>query len=389
MKQHYYFRMIVPFFTIILLFIVACDKDPVDSETPEGDLLEMLEQAVADENIPGAILGIKTPSDTWLLAAGIADIASAKLMNADMQVLLASVSKPLTSVLTMKLIEEKILSLDDTVEKWLPGLIPQGDQMTIKMLLNHSAGVFDITDTVSFWEELYANPSREWTIEEILSRSVPNTPVFSPGTAYGYSNTGYYLLGMTMEAATGETVADLFQQKIAEPAQLMRTSLSRQGTLEEPCANGYTWLFTTEAITDIANWNFSWDWTAGAGVSTAEDMLHFGDKLFNGEILQTETVELMTSLESFAPESTTGLGIFVLPADASGNIFETKLLGHGGANPGVATQWYHFQDYGTTIFVAVNRNDIPEGPEGLIPVNGSASSFDIFYQAWQIINEHI
>jgi len=82
MKQHYYFRMIVPFFIIILLFIVACDKDPVDSETPEGDLLEMLEQAVADENIPGAILGVKTPSDTWLLAAGTADIASAKLIQA-------------------------------------------------------------------------------------------------------------------------------------------------------------------------------------------------------------------------------------------------------------------------------------------------------------------
>jgi D-alanyl-D-alanine carboxypeptidase len=389
MKQHYYFRMIVPFFTIILLFLAACDKDPIDIETPEGDLLEILEQAVAEENIPGVILGVKTPSDTWLLATGTADMDSAKLMNADMQVLLASVSKPLTSVLTMKLIEEEILSLDDTVEKWLPGLIPQGDQMTIKMLLNHSAGISDITEDVSFWQQLLDNPFKEWSNQEILSRSIPNTPVFSPGTAYSYSNTGYYLLGMVMEAATGETVTELFQQKIAEPAQLTRTKLSRQGALEEPCVNGYSWLFTTEEVVDIANWNFSWDWTAGAGVSTAEDMLQFSDQLFNGEILQTETVELMTSLESFAPESTTGLGIFVLPADASGNIFETELLGHSGTNPGIATEWYYFPDYGTTIFMAINRNDTPEGPEETIPVNGSAISFYIFYQTWQIINEHI
>lgn len=389
MKQHYYFRMIVPFFTIILLFIAACDKDPIDNETPEGDLQDMLEQAVADENIAGAILGVKTPSDKWLIAAGIADTASSILMNAKMQVWLASVSKSLTAVLTMKLVEEEILTLNDTVENWLPGLIPQGDQMTIKMLLNHSAGIYNVTESVSFWEELYANPSGEWTNHEILQRSVPNTPVFPPGTAFSYSNTGYYLLGMIMEAATGEIVADLFQQKIAEPAQLTRTSLSRQGTLEEPRANGYTWLFTTEEVVDIANWNFSWDWTAGAGVSTAEDMLQFSDKLFNGEILQKETVDLMTSVESFAPESVMGFGIGVLPADAPGNILETKLLGHSGSNPGIATEWYHFPDYGTTIFVAVNRNDIPEGPEGNTPVNGSAISFSILNQVWEIVKEHI
>jgi len=387
--KHYYSRIKFCFFITILLFIAACDNYPIENETPKGDLQEMLEQAVADENIHGAILGVKTPSGEWLLAAGIADTASSILMNADMQVWLASVSKPLTAVLTMKLIEEEILSLNDTVEKWLPGLIPQGDQMTIKMLLNHSAGVSNITESVSFWEELYANPSRDWTNGEILSRSVPNTPVFPPGTAFGYSNTGYYLLGMIMEAATGESVADLFQQKIAEPAQLTRTSLSRQGTLEEPGANGYTWLFTTEEVTDIANWNFSWDWTAGAGVSTAEDMLQFSDKLFNGEILQNETVNIMTSIESFAPGSATGLGIGVLPADAPGNIFETKLLGHGGANPGVATEWYYFPEHGTTIFVAVNRNDIPEGPGGTIPVNGSAVSFGILNQVWEIVKEHI
>jgi D-alanyl-D-alanine carboxypeptidase len=389
MKQHYYFRMIVPFFTIILLFIAACDKNPITCETPEGDLLEMLEQAMADENIPGAILGVKTPSGEWLLAAGIADISSSLLMNKDMQIWLASVSKPLTAVLTMKLIEEEVLSLDDQVEEWLPGLIPQGDQMTIKMLLNHSAGIFNITESVSFWEKLYTNPSREWTNGEILSRSIPNTPIFTPGTAFSYSNTGYYLLGMIMEAATGETVAELFQEKIAEPTQLTRTRLSKQGTLEEPNVNGYTWLFTTEDVADIANWNFSWDWTAGAGVSTAEEMLQFADQLFNGTILQNETVNIMTSIESFAPESAMGLGIGVVSADAPGNIFETELLGHSGTNPGVATEWYHFPDYGTTIFVAVNRNDIPKGPEGNIPVNGSAISFSILNQAWEIVKEHI
>ncbi|MDR4989297.1 MAG: serine hydrolase domain-containing protein [Bacteroidales bacterium] len=376
-------------FLALLLLLTACDKDSIESDTTGDKLQTILEQAVADENIPGAILGVKTPSGEWLLAAGMADMASSGAMHKDMQIWLASVSKPLTSALTLKLVEDEILSLDDAVETWLPELIPQGDQMTVKMLLNHSAGIPNFTECVSFWEELFANPYREWTNEEILSRVVQNTPVFPPGTAYGYSNTGYYLLGMIMEAATGETVADLFRQKIAEPAALLRTKLSRQGALEEPRANGYTWLFTTEEVVDIAGWNFSWDWTSGAGVSTAENMLQFADQLFNGEILQHETVTIMTSLDSSAPGSAMGLGIGILPADAAGNIFETKLLGHGGANPGVATEWYHFPDYGTTIFIAVNRNDIPEGPEGIIPVFGPATSFEILIQTWEIIKEHL
>jgi len=384
-----YLWMITQICISLLLLFTACDKESIENDIPGEALQAILNEAVADENIPGAILGVKTPSGEWLRAAGKADISSSSPMSEDMQIWLASVSKPLTSALTMKLVEENILSLDDTVENWLPGQIPQGEEMTIKMLLNHSAGISNITACVSFWEELYANPYREWTNEEILERMLPDTPLFTPGTAYGYSNTGYYLLGMIMEAATGETVAELFQQKIAEPAQLSRTKLSRQGTLEEPHANGYTWLFSTEVVVDIANWNFSWDWTAGAGVSTAENMLQFANRLFNETILLKETVEMMTSTEAFAPGSFMGFGIGVLPADAAGNVFETKLLGHGGANPGVATEWYHFPDYDTTIFVAVNRNDIPEGPEGSIPVHGSATSFMILNQAWEILKEHM
>ena len=387
--KHCYLRMIAQVFISLLLLLTACDKDSMENDVHGDALQDILDEAVADENIPGVILGAKTPSGEWMLAAGKADISSSNPMSDDMQIWLASVSKPLTAVLTMKLVEENILSLDDTVENWLPGLIPRGDEMTINMLLNHSAGISNITECVSFWEELYANPSREWTNEEILERILPDTPLFTPGTAYAYSNTGYYLLGMIMEAATGDIVADLFQQKIAEPAQLNRTNLSRQGTLEEPRANGYTWLFTTEEVVDVANWNFSWDWTAGAGVSTAEDMLLFAARLFNGTILQNETVDMMTSTEAFAPGSFMGFGIGVLPADAPGNIFETKLLGHGGANPGVATEWYHFPGYDTTIFVAVNRNDIPEGPEGSIPVHGPSVSFHILNQAWEILKEHM
>ncbi|MBS3768398.1 MAG: beta-lactamase family protein, partial [Candidatus Cloacimonetes bacterium] len=288
-----------------------------------------------------------------------------------------------------KLVEEGVLSLDDTVEDYLPGKIPQGDEMTLKMLLNHSAGIADATTNISFWEEVYSNPTRDWTHQEILSISTPNTPVFTPGTAYDYSNTGYYLLGMIIEANTGSTVDSLFQEKITQPANLNLTSLSRQGELEEPCTNGYAWLFTTEEVVETKNWNFSWDWTAGAGVSTARDMLDFADELFNGNILESATVELMISPESFAPNASYGLGLGILPAEAPGNIFGTKLIGWSGANPGTATQWYYFPAYETTFFIAINRNDIAEGPGSSPPLNGTAISTDILIQAWEVVKDEL
>jgi len=389
MKQNYKHKLSILISFAILLILIGCSDSSDKNNLPEGELLTILTETVAGSTVPGAIMGIRTPADTWFGAAGKADTSTCKLMTPDMQVRLASITKPLTAVLTMKLVEEGVLSLDDTVEDYLPGKIPQGDEMTLKMLLNHSAGIADATTNISFWEEVYSNPTRDWTHQEILSISTPNTPVFTPGTGYDYSNTGYYLLGMIIEANTGSTVDSLFQEKITQPANLNLTSLSRQGELEEPCTNGYAWLFTTEEVVETKNWNFSWDWTAGAGVSTARDMLDFADELFNGNILESETVELMISPESFAPNASYGLGLGILPAEAPGNIFGTKLIGWSGANPGTATQWYYFPAYETTFFIAINRNDIAEGPGSSPPLNGTAISTDILIQAWEVVKDEL
>jgi D-alanyl-D-alanine carboxypeptidase len=375
------------FLFIMFVFIVGgCDNESTPSQNlPTEDFQEILEQVVEDNPVPGAIMGVHVSGVNWYGAAGVADTIFCDPMTSDMQVRLASITKPFTAVLTMKLVEEGVLSLEDTLEDLLPDHIPQGDKMTLKMLLNHSAGIADVTTNIDFWEEVYHDPERDWTHQEILLLSNPLTPVFTPGDAYEYSNTGYYLLGMILEASSGESVDDLFKDKIGGPALLNRTNLNRRGALEDPCANGYAWLFTTEEVTETKKWNYSWDWTAGSGVSTAEDMLTFADRLFNGNLLAQETVELMISPHSFAPGSTYGLGLGILAADDPNNIFGTKVIGWSGANPGTATQWYYFPDYNTTIFVAVNRNDIAEGPGSVPPVNGTAISIDILIQAWEAL----
>ena len=369
-------------FLLVLLFLSSGCGGGSDGDTlPRAELQAIVNEAVAESPVPGAVLGVRSGSDVWVGAAGEADTATGTPMTPGMQVRLASITKPFTAVLVMSLVQDGILSLDDTVEMYLPGLVPGGNAMTLRMLLNHGAGVADHTASTRFWRDVYAQPARQWSSRDVLSLSAPHTPAFPPGTAYSYSNAGYYLLGMVMEAATGKAVSSLFQERIAGPAGLARTTLTRQGAFAGPLENGYAWVFTTRTVEATRDWNFSWDWTAGAGVSTAADMLRFADRLFKGRILRPETVAMMISPQSFAPGAPYGLGLSVFTEDHPLNPFGETLIGHDGDNPGTSTRWQHLPDHDVTIFAAVNRNDIAEGPTHEPPVAGGAVTLDMLAKA--------
>ncbi len=342
-------------------------------------LQTMIDRSVSDDGVPGAILAIRRPEGTWVGAAGKASLASGAAMTPDMQVRLASVTKSLTSILVMKLVEANILSLDDTVEKWLPGLIPDGSLMTVKMLLSHKAGVYNVTELTPFWLKLLENPGKTWESSEILDMVRSLTPRFTPGTDFSYTNTGYYVLGMIVEAATGKTLSEESENRVFAPHGLTRTRLARNGFMDEPRSHGHTWLPTTETVVDNTDWNLSWDWTAGAAVSTGTDMLNLATALFSGAIVSPVTLELMTT-----PSEPGGYGLGIgKTTDTS--VFNATLIGHTGENPGTVSYWYHFPDYDTTIFLAVNRSDTRISAETKVPVEASVIASRIFRNAWALV----
>jgi len=278
----------------------------------------------------------------------------------------------------MKLVEENILSLNDTLEKWLPGKVNRGSEMTVKMLLCHRAGVYSLTELENFWTEMLADPQKDWSSDEILAKTNPLTPMFTPGKEFYYTNTGYYLLGMIVEAATGNPLSDEIQKRILAPHSLMHTNLTRQGFMAAPNEHGYTLLPTIVGVVDTANWNLSWDWTAGSGVSTGIDMLNLADALFSGRILSPETVDLMVTPTE---EGGYGLGI------GKTTLFNTTVIGHTGANPGTATYWYYFPHYKTTIFVAVNGEGQMLSPHQKEPIiEGGQYVYNIFEKTWTILH---
>jgi D-alanyl-D-alanine carboxypeptidase len=349
----------------------STDTGTTNTPTLLGPALQaLLERSVSDTGIPGAILAVQTKDGVWTVAAGKADVDANVSMTSDMQVRIAGVTKVFTAALIMKLVEENKIALTDTVQKWLPNLIvpgtvPYSAQITVAMLLNHTSGLYDYVGDQYFTDLLLSDPYYAWpsdsTYDEIIYWIYDTA--FLPGTAFGYCNAGYYLLGKIAEAATGntDTVENMVKTRFFDPLTMSKTTLTRGGQFDqtEPYTRGYCWidvnyyptLVDTSKLVDTSDWDLSWDWTSGSGVSTAQDILAWTKALFGGQVVNAQSLTQMTTP---LDPSSFGYGLEVSDQDPW---FGEKMYGLGGENPGAAVRWLYYPDSGRTIFLALNRFD--------------------------------
>jgi D-alanyl-D-alanine carboxypeptidase len=330
----------------------------------------LLEKSVSDAGVPGAILAVQTKEGVWIGAAGKADVDARVSMTPDMQVRIAGVTKVFTAALIMQLVEENKIALTDTVAKWLPdlivpGTVPYSNQITVAMLLNHTSGLYDYVGDQYFTDLLLSDPYYAWpsdsTYDEIIYWIYDS--VFLPGTAFDYCNAGYYLLGKIAEAATGntDTVENMVKTRFFAPLTMSKTTLTRGGQFEKtaPSTRGYCWIdpdfyptvVDTAKLVDTSDWDLSWDWTSGSGVSTAQDMLTWTKALFGGQVVNAQSLARMTTPQD---PSSFGFGLEVADQDPW---FGEKMYGHGGENPGVVSRWLYYPASGRTIFIVLNRFD--------------------------------
>ncbi len=349
------------------------------SSLPTAGLQALLDQTVSASGIPGALMAVQTTSGTWIGASGLADLGdesegrSPQAMTADTQVRLAGVTKLFTAALILKLVEENRLTLDDTVEQWLPDwsyLIPGSDQITVRMLLNHTSGLHDHETTPEFLYFLYYfDPTYFWTPEDVLAITDYYPLDFDPGTDFNYCNTGYYILGMIAEAATGEPVETMIQTRFFDPLGLSRTALTRSGLLTPPCSHYYCWFgFMVwnqdyPVLTDTSSWDFSFDWTSGSAISTVQDILTWTAALFGGQVLNRQSLIQMTiplGLTGSQGPLPFGFGLEVVNPDPW---FGERAFLSRGQSFGVLTRWLYYPDSQRTVFLALNRLDQSDPPQ--------------------------
>jgi D-alanyl-D-alanine carboxypeptidase len=227
------------------LALSACGSSGATSDTASGPLdpttLAKVQQTIRQfqdtNHTPGVLVGIWSPQGTLVSATGVADLTTGQPLTTDMQFKVASQTKAFTGNLILQLVGEGKVSLDDHISKWVAG-VPNGEQITIRELLNMTSGL----STGFLLQEANVNKlaTTGCTEEEVLAAGASEPPVAPPGTKWSYSNYGYDLLGRVVELTSGENVSAAIQQRIAGPLGLQRTLLPTSGNgLSNPFTHGY------------------------------------------------------------------------------------------------------------------------------------------------------
>ena len=305
---------------------------------------------------PGILAKTSEGGKTWSYAAGVADLSTKKPMKTDFRFRIGSVTKTFTATVVLQLAGENRLNLDDSIEKWLPGVI-QGNgyddkQITIRQLLNHTSGIANYTRSKDF---NMMDTKKSYTAEELVKMGISMPPDFAPGKSWSYSNTGYVLLGILIEKVTGNSYAEEIENRIIEPLELSNTFLPGNSSVIPGTkhARGYVQLDRASEPKDVTYYNPSMASSAGDMISTADDLNKFFSYLIGGKLLKEQQLkQMLTTVPTGVDElGDSGLGIFKMKLSNGESIW-----GHGGTIPGFLT--FAGGTLGGKHTLAVNLNSI-------------------------------
>ena len=318
----------------------------VSSQPPAG-LQQAADQLVAD-GVPGVIIMTRRGQQVSNVVAGLADKATGQPMQPQDKVRIGSTTKTFVATVVLQLAAERRLSLNDSVQKWLPGVITghgyHPAQITIRQLLQQTSGIQDYTSAPGFLTE--ANLAKTWQPQQLVDIALRLGP---PVHGWLYSDTNYILLGMIIQKVTGRSPVTEISRRISVPLGLHGTSFpltSKQ--IPAPYAHGYY------GSLDAANLiNPSIAWTAGAMISTVGDVARFYRALLDGRLLPpAQQRELLAAIpvndtgELFAEHY--GLGIYSVQLSCG------TAWGHDGGIIGFKTFAYTSPDGNRQAVIVYN-----------------------------------
>jgi D-alanyl-D-alanine carboxypeptidase len=342
----------------LLLLAVACTgSDPADrsgqgSPVPSpsspssmsvastiGEVAGVVRERVHvfDGIATGVIALVRVGDDTRVVTSGLADVGTGEPMRRRDTFPIASLTKSMVATAVLELVDSGRLGLDDPVEKWLPGQVRGGEQMTVRDLLSHRSGLHQLSD-----EEL--PPLDRLTNEELVRLAVSSPLDFEPGTSGVYSNGGYELLGRIVARVTRRPLEQALASGVWRPAGMRHSALAPT-TWD---VHGYS---SSRDVTDQQRLDL-WP-AAGSVVSTVDDVDAFFHHLWAGDLLPLDLVEEMTTSAGIvAPwDMDYGLGIWFERVRCGTG------LGHSGAMSGYSVKAWTLEGADRSVVVVVNDGD--------------------------------
>ncbi|MFD0412371.1 serine hydrolase domain-containing protein [Streptomyces sp. NPDC127108] len=300
--------------------------------------------AAVRAGVPGVTAQARDGRGVWKAASGVGNLKTGEPRGKDDRFRVGSITKTFMATVLLQMEAEGRLSLDDTVDHHLPGLVRgngnDGRGITVRQLLNHTSGLFDYLADKKYSETYMEGDGylkhRYDTLppKKHIRVALSHRPLFKPGAKHSYSNTNYILAGLIVEKIGKRTYEDEVRDRIIEPLGLKATSNPGNSIhLPRPSSRGYSKLFRSQPdrIDDITEMNGSQGWGDGDIISSAGDLTRFYSALLRGKLLPPRQLKAMKTTVSNAEGQDTGYGLGL-------QRFETKcggtVWGHGGGMVG-------------------------------------------------------
>ncbi|MDF5729458.1 MAG: serine hydrolase [Rhizonema sp. PD38] len=322
-----------------------------------SELQAVLDKAVTDRKIPGAVMYVSNSEGEWLGASGVRDKESKTRMKTTDGFSIASMSKTFGAVVVLKLVEDKKIDLDKTIATYLPKEVSphivNSSKITVRQLLNHTSGVAEYLATEDF-KQATAKRSRSqpWTASEAVKYMYDAKPQAAPGEKFIYTDSNYILLELIVEKTTGGTLAQAIRSRILKPLDLKNTFTELREPIIGEVATGYGHRNKDGKTVSFADVNDGNGLGDGGLVSNAEDLAKFSKALFAKKtLLSPKMLKEMLTFKNNSVSYSYGLGVERFPTPY-GNAF-----GHTGTAYGFLTIMEYVPSKDTTVIVLMNNQD--------------------------------
>ncbi|NMN97451.1 serine hydrolase domain-containing protein [Antrihabitans stalactiti] len=276
-------------------------SDPAKADA----VLKLVRDSMAAAHLKSVILRV-TIDGKEIVTQALGDSMTGVPATTDMHFRNGAVAISYVSTVLLQLVDEKKVSLDDKVSKWLPDL-PNADRVTLGQLAHMTSGYVDyVLGNPEFAAAIYADPFKNWTTDELLGFAVNKPLFYDPGTNWNYAHTNYVILGLALEKITGKPMATLIKEKVLDPLGLNNTVANQTAVIPEPVLHAFTSEWReylkvapgTRFYEESTFFNPSWTITNGAVETTNIFDLHDSAvAIGSGKLLSPESYKAMVSPE--------------------------------------------------------------------------------------------
>ena len=345
---------------VVLVVLAGCGGDDARERRAEPAakrharaLQAKLDAKRKEYDLRGITASVAFPDGSrWSGASGVADAELRRPMRPDTPMPIASVTKPLTAALAVALANEGRLSLDDRLSRWVPRF-PNARNITLRQLLNHTSGLFNVDEDEAYDEAVLGDRSRAWTPAMVLH--YVRKPYGPPGSVWHYSDTNYTLMGLALQRASGTSVSESLHRLVLDEHGMRDAALGPEDPAPPGTARGYDPLGPPASPPGryVPSRSFaSSEWTAAGVVATAPDVATWGRALFAGRVVDRSGLREMLRFVDTGEDTyytKYGLGI------AQRHIVDRDVIGASGRFWGYNSELWH--DPATRATVAVLWND--------------------------------